>query len=122
MVPGQTAVPGSPAGQTGSATAQTAGTAFNVTINAVDASYNLVNTNDMVATTSSDANAALPVNVALVAGARTNSVTLKTVGSWTVTASNVTHPAITADTSSAVTANPGVLTKLQLLVPGETAA
>src|SRR6266704_440780 len=81
LVPGETAVPGSPAGKTGTPTAQTAGTAFNVMVNAVDANWNLINTNDTVAITSSDVNASLPANAALVNGTRSFSVTLKTAGS-----------------------------------------
>ena len=114
--------PGTPTGQTGNPTAQTAGTGYTVTVNAVDASYNLISTNDTVAITSSDANAGLPANAALASGTKTFSVTHKTVGSWTVTASDVTHAGIAADTSSAVAVNVGAFAKLQLLVPGETAA
>jgi anti-sigma factor ChrR (cupin superfamily) len=122
LAPGEAAAPGSATGKTGVPTVQTAGTAFNVTVNAVDANWNLVNTNDTVRITSSDANATLPANAALVAGTKTFSVTFKTAGSRTVTATDVTNGAITANTSSAITANPGAFTKLQLLVPGESAA
>src|SRR5207249_3531781 len=100
---------------------QTAGTAFNVTVNAVDANWNIVNTNDTVALSSTDANAALPANAALVSGTRSFSVTLKTVGSATVTASDVTHAAITSNTSPAIAISPGAFAKLQILAPGETA-
>ena len=72
--------------------------------------------------TSSDANAALPANAALSGGTGTFSLTNKTAGSWTVTASDVTQAGITASTSTSFTVNPGAFTKLQLLVPGETAA
>ena len=42
---------------------------MNVTVNAVDANWNLVNTaSDTVGITSSDANAALPANAALSGG------------------------------------------------------
>ena len=55
---------------------------MSVTVNAVDANWNLVTSaTPMVAITSSDANATLPANAALVAGTRTFSVTLKTAGS-----------------------------------------
>ena len=122
LLPGETAAPGTPTGKTGSPTAQTAGTGYTVTVNAVDANYNLINTNDTVQITSSDANAALPANAALSGGTGTFSVTNKTAGSWTVTASDVTQAGITASTSTSFTVNPGAFTKLQLLVPGETAA
>src|SRR5207247_1324838 len=61
LVPGETAAPGSATGKTGSPTSQSAATAFNVTVNAVDANWNLVNTaTDTVGLTSSDSNAVLP--------------------------------------------------------------
>ena len=90
-MPGETAAPGTPTGKTGTPTAQTAGTGYTVTVNAVDANWNLVSTNDTVEITSSDANATLPANAALSGGNRTFSVTNKTAGSQTVTASDVTH-------------------------------
>ena len=123
LVPGETAAPGTPSGKTGTPTARTAGTAFNVTVNAVDANWNLVNTvTDTVGITSSDTNATLPANAALVAGTKTFSVTLNTAGSKTVTASDVTDGTKTANASPSITVNAGAVTKLQLLVPGETAA
>src|SRR5207244_8351511 len=81
LAPGETAAPGTSSGKTGAATAQTAGTAFNVTVNAVDANWNAISTNDTAHLTSSDNNASLPVDAALVGGAQTLSVTLKTSGS-----------------------------------------
>src|SRR5206468_4075980 len=122
LLPGETAAPGKTAGKTGAPTAQTAGTPITVTVNAVDANWNLISTNDTVAITCSDVNAALPTNAALVGGSQTFNVTLKTAGSRTVTASDSTHTGITANTSPAVAVNPGLFAKLQLLVPGEAAS
>src|SRR5213078_3234451 len=64
LAPGETAASGTGSGKTGSPTAQTAGTAFSVTVNAVDANWNVVNTNDTVAIASSDTNATLPAAAA----------------------------------------------------------
>jgi hypothetical protein len=122
LVPGEAAAAGTGTGKTGTPTAQTAGTAFTVTVNSVDANWNLIGTNDTVAITSSDANASLPANAALLAGSKTYSVTLKTAGSATVTASDVTHAGVTANTSPALTVNPGAFAKLQVLAPGESAS
>ncbi len=123
LMPGETAAPGTASGKTGSPSAQTAGTSFNVTVNAVDANWNLVNTvTDTVGITSSDANAALPSNAALVAGTKTFSVTAKTAGSATFTATDITNGSKTANTSPATTINAGAFAKLQILMPGETAA
>src|SRR6185369_14540224 len=83
----------------------------------------LVNTvTDTASITSSDSNATLPANAALVAGTQTFSVTLKTGGSATVTATDTTDGSKTANTSSSITVNAGAFTKLQLLVPGEVPA
>src|SRR5207237_318305 len=123
LLPGETASPGSATGKTGTPTAPVAGTPFNVTVNAVDANWNTVITvTDTVGMTSSDANASLPVNTALVAGTQTFSVTLKTAGSRTVTASDLTDGSKTSNTSPSVTVTAGAFVKVQLLVPGETAA
>ena len=55
-------------------------------------------------------------------GTQTFTVTLVTAGSRTVTATDVTDGTETANTSPATTVTTGPFTKLQLLMPGETAA
>src|SRR5262249_5282699 len=122
LLPGETAAPGTATGKVGTPLAQSAGSAFTVTVNAVDAAWNLVNTNDSASLTSSDANASLPAAAPLSNGTKNFSLTLKTAGNATVTASDTTHTTITANTSPALTVNPGPFAKLQLLVQGETAA
>src|SRR5256886_5193509 len=123
LVPGETAAPGTGSGKTGTPTAQTAGTAFTVTVNAVDANWYLVNTvTDTVGITSTDTNATLPGNAALASGTKTFSVTLMTSGTKTLTATDITDGTKTANTSPSITVNAGTFVKLQLLVPGETAA
>src|SRR6185295_13994533 len=57
LVPGETAAPGSATGRSGTPAAQAAGTAFNVTANAVDANWNLVSSTHTVRITSSDSTA-----------------------------------------------------------------
>jgi hypothetical protein len=122
LVPGETAAPGTATGKTGTPTAQTVGTAFNITVNAVDPNWNVVSSIHNVGITSSSAGATLPANADLVAGTLTFSVTLNSAGSQTVTATDLTDGTKTPNTSSAITANAGTFTKLQVLVPGETAA
>src|SRR5439155_805046 len=122
LTPGETAAPGTPTGKSGAPLSEAAGTPFNVTVNAVDANWNVINTNDTVAITSSDANVVLPANAQLASGTKLFSVTLKTAGNATVTASDTTHATIPSSTSSAITVNAGAFTKLQILAPGETAA
>src|SRR5206468_4099688 len=123
LVPGETAAPGSASGKTGTPTASTAATAFNITVNAVDNFWNVVNTiTDMVDISSTDASATLPADTALVSGTKTLSVTFKTSGSQTLTATDVTDASKSANTSPSLTVNAGAFVKMQLLVPGETAA
>ena len=75
LMPGETAAPGTVSGKTGTPNAQTAGTGFSVTVNAVDANWNIVSTNDTVSLATTDANDVLPANTALVAGTRTLNLT-----------------------------------------------
>src|SRR2546426_1572438 len=124
LMPGETAAPGTASGETGTPNAQTAGTAVTGTANAVDANWYLVNTvTDTAAITAADTNAVLPGNAALSSGTQTFSVTLMTAGTnRSLTATDITDGTKTADTNSSITVNAGTFTKLQLLVPGETAA
>jgi hypothetical protein len=122
LMPGEAAAAGTTTGKTGSPSAQTVGTAFNLTVNAVDAQWNILNTNHTVAITSSDSNATLPTNAALVNGTKTFSLTFKTAGSQTATATDVTDGTKSPTTSPLTQVNAGAFAKLQLLVPGETSA
>src|SRR4029077_15533274 len=104
-------------------TGQSAGNPFNVTVNAVDVNWNVVSTvSDLAGLTSSDSNASLPSNAALTAGTQMLSVTLKTAGSATLTASDISDGTKTANTSPTIAVSAGGFTKLQILAPGETAA
>src|SRR5437667_12643802 len=70
LVPGETAAPGTVTGKSGLPNAQTAGVGYSVTVNAVDANWNLVSTNDTVGITCTDPNDILPANDALVSGTK----------------------------------------------------
>src|SRR5206468_3180819 len=109
LVPGETAAPGTGSGKTGTPNAQTAGTAFMVTVNAVDANWNVMSSTHTVGITSMDTNATLPANAALASGTQTFNVTLKTAGTKTLTATDITDGSKTANTSPLITVNPGVL-------------
>src|SRR5438552_3960098 len=114
LVPGETAAPATASGKTGTPTASTAATAFNITVNAVDNFWNVVNSiTDTVDLSSTDANATLPADAALVSGTRTLSVTFKTAGSQTLTATDVTDGSKNANTSPSMTVNAGAFVKLQ---------
>ncbi len=106
LMPGETAAPNTPSGKTGTPDAQSVGIPFNVTVNAVDAVWNRVKATDTVTITSSDLAASLPADAALLGGTAIFSVTLNTVGSFTVTASDVTDGTKTPNTGTATTVNP----------------
>jgi len=122
LVGGETAAPGTAPGKTGTPTNQVAGAAFNVTVSAVDANWNVVNVTDLVGLTATDSNATLPANANLVSGTKTFSVTLNTIGSATLTATDIDDGSKTASSSPAISVLAGAATKLQVLLPGETAA
>ena len=96
-----------------------AGTAFNITVNAVDASNNVAsNYSGTVHFTSSDSQAVLPANSTLTNGTGTFSVTLKTVGggSQTITATDTATASITGS-SNPIAVSPGPATGISLQVP-----
>src|SRR2546429_28056 len=95
-----------------------AGAALNVRVNAVDANWNIVSSTDIVAIPSSDANAILPANAALVAGTKSFSVTLRTAGTATITATDTTDGTKTANASPSITVNAGTATKF--VITGST--
>ena len=93
-----------------------AGTAFKITVTALDASNNTVNTySGTVHFTSSDAQAMLPANSMLTNGTGSFSVTLMTPGSQAVTATDTLTASITG-TSSSITVS-DVATHLAVTVP-----
>ena len=103
LVAGETAAPGTTSGKTGTPNTEYVNGAFNVTVNAVDANWNVVNmVTDTVQITSSDAKAVLPANGPLTLGTGTFSVTLETPenpAATTITASDYTDNNKTSDTS-----------------------
>ena len=108
LVPGETPAPGTTNGKTGTPSLEYVNGAFNVTVNAVDANWNVVSTvSDTVHITSSDAKAVLPTDAALVSGIGTFSVTLETVANpaaTTITASDITDNTKAASTSAPIEA------------------
>ncbi len=100
LVPGETAAPGTPSGQTGSSLGADSNYAFTVTVNAVDQYWNPVTSGDTVGFTSSDAAALLPTSAALSGGSSTFNVTLKTIGNISLTATNLTQGSILSGTKN----------------------
>ena len=109
LVPGENATPGTTTGKVGTPVTQTASNAFNVTARGVDANWNVVSSangnNYTMHLTCTDANATLPADHPLASGTWTFSVTLKTVGSQTLTLTDMDAPTLT-DTSPAIEVAP----------------
>ncbi len=101
---------------------QTAGTAFDVTVTALDGS-NMTDIGYMgtVHFTSTDGQAVLPGDSTLINGTRTFSVTLKTAGSQTITATDAVSSSITG-TSGSITVNPAAATHFSLSAPASVTA
>lgn len=100
-------------------TGSTAGSAFNFTVNALDAGNNVVPSyNGTVTFTSSDTSSqkVLPANSTLTNGTGTFSATLVTAGNQTITATDTTTTAITG-TSGTITVAPAAATTLAVQAP-----
>ena len=103
LVPGETAAPGTASGKTGTPSAQIMGTGFGVTVNAVDAYWNLVNTvSDTVGLSSSDTSATLPAAAALAAGTTNLTVYFNANGTFTLTATDLSNGSKSPSTSPAI--------------------
>jgi hypothetical protein len=106
LMPGETAAPGTATGKTGTPDTQFAGAPFTVTVNAVDANWNLATSaSDAIHLTSSDGAATLPADLPLLGGTATFQVTFNTTGSATVTASDVDDPTKTPNTGASTPVN-----------------
>jgi hypothetical protein len=130
VLPGQTAVPGSTAGGarglSGSPAAAIAGVDYLATVNLTDRFYNLrTDIAPLVQIQTTDPYDVEPATRTLTNGTTTFIVQFHTApGPWTINAS--TTPSYLGSplydfTSAGVTVNPGSPTKLQVLLPGETA-
>jgi len=123
LLPGETARGGTADGKDGTPTGQQAGTAFTVTVRAVDQYWNQVpGVGDSVALGSTDAFAAIATRAALTNGQALVPTTLYTPGAQRIWASDVTQPATRPDTSAAVTVTGGTFSRVLILAPGETNA
>jgi len=114
VVPGETPLPGSVSGKIGSPATQSAGQAFNASVWATDAYWNPVPAADNVRITSSDAAANTPVTGTLNNGFRQLSVTLNTVGTQTLTVSDLTNGSITGMTSPGIQVIPAGVNKFMI--------
>ncbi|MFD0779421.1 YDG domain-containing protein [Flavobacterium myungsuense] len=114
LLPGETAAPGTPNGKIGTPIAQNTATPFTVTVNAVDAFWNVVSSapGNTIAISTTDGTAILPSNANLASGTQSFSITLRTPGSYTITATNSSDGTKTANTSSSVIVTAGTKTSI----------
>jgi hypothetical protein len=103
LMPGETNAPNTTTGKIGTPAPQTAGNNVTVTVNAVDANWNVVTScTDTVHITSSDGSVLPPADAALAQGTGNFDIVFGTLGPQTVTATDVTNTAITAGTSASI--------------------
>jgi hypothetical protein len=106
LMPGETNAPGTPTGKIGTPLAQTIGNPFNVTVNAVDFSGNIMTgCSDPVNITSSDPLATGTGPQALIGGSTSFSFSFGTAGAQTITVSDDIDATV-SDTGSSTTVNP----------------
>ena len=117
LLPGETNAPGTLAGKVGTPLPVSLSADYgeeNITVNACDSNWHILNgVTDTISLTTTDASALTPGNAALVNGTITFGVTgvtlplvFGTVGSWTVTASDISVTNVPPATSSSVTVVP----------------
>jgi uncharacterized repeat protein (TIGR01451 family) len=101
LAPGETAAPSTTNGKTGTPSSQVPDVAFNVTVNAVDAFWNIVSSaSDTIRIGLSDTNVIPLVDQFLTNGTKSVSVTMTTPGTNVVTATDVTSAGKTPATNS----------------------
>jgi hypothetical protein len=105
VVAGQTPLPGSVTGVTGTPSSQSAGQNFSVTVWSTDAWWNPVPSGDVVRVTSSDPTFT-PATGSLSGSSRTFSVSLNTVGTQTLSASDQSNGSIQGTTSPGIAVIP----------------
>ena len=101
LLPGETVAPYTATGRTGTPDQQSVGGIFEVTVMAVDAKWNSINSvTNLVTLTSTDPNVALPGDASFVNGIAKFIVGFNTPGTWTFTASDATEPTKQPNTST----------------------
>jgi hypothetical protein len=116
LLPGETNAPGTATGKTGTPTSVSlgAGGMEDVTVNAVDATYHIINgITDTISLSSTDAGpvgGVSPLNLSMVNGTASftgsSGYAFGDQGAFTITATDVTNTKLTAGTSSSVTVGP----------------
>ncbi|MEJ0090895.1 MAG: hypothetical protein WDM80_14280 [Limisphaerales bacterium] len=111
LLPGQTNAPGTLLGYVGNPISQSVnGSGTDITVNACDSTWHIVNAGDMIRLSSSDINASLPADRAMANGTVSftggNNLLFGTQGTWTVTATDLDDPTKAPATSDPVIVGP----------------
>jgi len=106
ITPGQTPLPGSISGITGSPTGQTAGRAFTIQVYGTDDYWNQVPTSDLVQVGSNTDPGDTPVSGDLSGGTRQFSYSFANVGTQTLTVTNEDNGSIASMTSAPIQVSP----------------
>ncbi len=123
LLEGQSPRGGTQAGYEGSPDDQNAGSAFTVTVRAVDEFWNRVpGIDNSISLLSSDAFADMPDDTVLQNGELAFPVTLYRVGHQTITATDIDSSTIASHTSSQVNILPGPYERIVIVAPGQTIA
>ncbi|MBN2367274.1 MAG: Ig-like domain-containing protein [Calditrichaeota bacterium] len=110
LLPGEDPMPGVVPGKTGQPLDQFTGVQFDFRVRAVDAHWNLITqATDSIELNSSDTLALMPDKSKLINGSATISAIMGTVGTHTISSSDITNTSITGGISSPFVVNPGNL-------------
>ena len=106
VLPGQTPAPATATGLNGTPSSQISGTPFSVTVQATDTWFNQVSSDHRVRLTTTDPLGVTPSSTTMNNGRATMNVTLSTVGTQTITASDRDDSNITPMTTTGITVLP----------------
>lgn len=105
LLPGETNAPNTATGKVGTPQTAPVNGEYDVTINAVDSTYHIVNSSDQLSMSTTDGSALISNGTPnLVNGTATTAIYFSAAGSYTVSATDTTNTNIPAATSSTITA------------------
>ena len=121
LLPGETVTPGVNPGKKGNALTQTAGNAFNITVRAVDAFWNIIAENaDSLSISVSDTFAQIPADIQLANGRSEIPVTVRAAGTHNIQAQFTFTTGFPAAIADSLIVEPNAFSQLLVLLPGES--
>ena len=125
VLPGEAATPGSPRGFLNSPSSATAGVPYAPTVTITDRFFNnKVDVTPQIQMTTNDPYATPPGTLGVTGPTAFSMIFHKAPGPWTISVSTIvgySGPPLISTTSDPVTVQPAAPSKLQILVPGQTA-